>query len=396
MLETSFFTRLGSLLIVVTNFLGATRSALSDESIPTIDEVIENIRTNESLYSNIEIIVNKVTDLNPASKPFETPNIMERSESRYRVIHQDGMQYQHFLERNRSIGQSDFVQYENRAGYDGHTFRSVTNDDLANLIEGEPRAIDYRFTPHVLMFSSYNHDSLESILSNSVKKVSTGGGKANRHSDCRVIGFENVSGLRCVKLLHREWMEKSGSEKGSHNYYWLAVDRNYIPAKILSRSYRISKDFDAHVNTIDEWGEVKTGIWYPKRATVLIYSPEVLIDYKKQLLAQTLKYDVEFISVAPNYDVDFFRRIDIPAGAKVHILKHGQIVRSYVQKSSKSYRWIMIALIAVVTFIVVFVFIRYTRKRSIPKRKVASADESGVQRSSMMNADSTEVESQGD
>ena len=388
MRETSMFDRLISLMIGMTIILGITRSTLSDETTPTIDEVLENVRTNENLYSNIEIIINEVTDLNPAAKKYETPIVMERAESRYRVVYQDGMQYRHFLERNRSIGQSEADQFENRAGYDGVVYRSVTNDNLVNITEGEPHAIDYRFSPHVLMFSSFNHDSLESILAKSVKKVPTGGGKASRHYESRVIGFENVSGLRCVKIFHQEWMEKSGPSKGNHDYYWLAVDRNYIPAKIENRSYHLSKDFDVHVNTVDEWGEVKRGIWYPKKATVLIYNPELLMRYNKQLLSQTLKYSVEYVSVEPHYGIDFFRRIDIPAGAKVHILKNGKIVRSYTRKASRPYRWILIVLIAVTTSIVTYFVGGYYLRRIARNRKNGSPIKSADTSSSEIVTDS--------
>jgi hypothetical protein len=358
---------------------------LADGAAPQVKgpmtEIIANIKANEELYTNLEVVIKSVYQLNPETKADELPRCVEKAEFRSRCVLQGNLCYTEETYACTMVdGNPD--SYRDVAGYDGELTRRLTRK-VANIHQGRYEVARY-YRPHTVLV-------LESGFVVFPLSLWLGGGAALRgHVNagiwadvdfrCSFEKEEVVDGLRCLKLRCEAWT--SGQQgKWSLNTVsdlWLAPDRNYIPVQrkgYIARGDKLSTLVE--LGRVEAWQEIRPGIWLPMAWSITVYD-----DFKstpeKLFLWNTQRLTVEDVRLDPNYPISLFRDIPIPDDAVVYELRDGKIVNSYVQserpkpppeKRTEWWRWVPLALLLCVG---VAGLVLWLRKRGRPAQGISS------------------------
>ncbi len=137
-------------------------------------------------------------------------------------------------------------------------------------------------------------------------------GKELRLSD---LGSAEFQGLDCRRILIEVL---SGNGRPSHRRdVWLAVDRNFIPVRKVAYTYRISKVIPGSESIVDEWQEIRPGVWFPVKAHTIAYDSDAIKRQGKQVPRWEKEYSVDSISLEPLTTAETFTKLDFPLGTEV-------------------------------------------------------------------------------
>jgi hypothetical protein len=111
----------------------------------------------------------------------------------------------------------------------------------------------------------------------------------------------------------------------------LAEDRDFIPARLRGYTFRFSRTLPIAEGQVEEWRELRPGIWFPKKTHVIAYNDDKLArGIKEEQWSE--RYLVEGVSLEPRYEGSYFRDVPIPDGTPVHHMKkNGEVTKSYVK-----------------------------------------------------------------
>lgn len=105
-----------------------------------------------------------------------------------------------------------------------------------------------------------------------------------------INGDAEFRGLRCVKVTINLGIPNYG-RSGRHEI-WLAKDRNLIPARILTFRYG---DFPVTERTIENWIEIKDGVWFPKAAQISSFRSPATQALDPASIDSTISYEVQSV-----------------------------------------------------------------------------------------------------
>ena len=107
--------------------------ALQAQTVGTMTEVVENVRTNEGLYANLEVRLRSTYRLGKYDNPLA--NYAKSSERSARFVYQDGMFYfrndEEMKDLKGGIQRPDVLE-----GFDGKTTRLLEQHVIANIRDG--------------------------------------------------------------------------------------------------------------------------------------------------------------------------------------------------------------------------------------------------------------------
>lgn len=309
--------------------LAAGLARAGDAPEDRMADIVRNVRANEELYKNREVIVDYRYAL--VDPEYFVGGFVKSTRGNYRVVLQDGLSYvKRFLPQptfNGRNGNANRLQ-----GWDGEVTRAVEQDAYCNLIKGK-RNDDYCFyiiNPHTLpLWSS------PSWLAFPLADYLTGGeavrsqkaaGKMNVKT--AYLGEEIVDGLVCSKVrcvTWREGFDEPSADEGPYHDVWLATERNYIP--VLVKVYAEGMgEVPIEVRSSSDFREVEPGIWYPHRFDAVVYDWAEYVENKELVLSCHHAYTVKFVDLHPHYDISLFRDIEFPKGLPVYTIVNGEIV----------------------------------------------------------------------
>lgn len=318
-----------SLLVVTTPVTAAQAVGVS------LDNIVDNVRQNEDLYKNIEVTMMEhyvVGDqvIPGTGNDYRIPTKIDKT---LRFIRQDG---KYRLEKHGiheySNGQTN-TTIENRiVAYDGEKTRLLEQAAVGNIVVG-PVDDPYFVKPHMFLLQQ---DRWIATLSTWLKGHDALAADPRGRSDLDPkVRLENTyqgvavfRGLRC----HEVWITlvfKSTGERGTRREMWLAEDRNYIPARVVTWSPNESKVIPSSESYVNEWREIKPGIWFPMAATCTRYDPFALQRDGTQRLQWRSEHTVKEVSLDPKHDIAFFRDVKFPDGTAVYEVDNGKITKSY-------------------------------------------------------------------
>ena len=144
--------------------------------------------------------------------------------------------------------------------------------------------------------------------------------------EARVVGEEEVDGLRCVKLRVDRWFYSR--DVPILQYLWLAPGRNYLCIK-EQISWPKSRYGDLPMTEmhVEALREAAPGLWFPAKIAVINYDREALAR-KSQVVEGRTEAVVESLDLNPRHDLAFFRAVAIPADLPVFIIKDGRLLGS--------------------------------------------------------------------
>jgi hypothetical protein len=301
------------------------------EPVAPLDAIIDNVRQNEALYENLEVLMHEAYDIGNRKPPKSsgTWKLITARDVDVRYVSQNGL-FRIEVRGGNVHADGTTVSADATRLFDGQTTRLYAQGVRGNIIAG--RADDDNFVrPHMLLL--YRMKFMVPLST-----YLQGHGAMARHPseswNPRLVlentyqGTADFRGLRC----HKVWITTSLKDAElPHDRWelWLAEEKNYIPARMLGYTFRWSKQIPISVGTVEEWREIGPGIWFPLRATVTAFAPLPLQREGRQKLQWRAAYTVQEASLDPGYDLAFFRDLEFPDGTAMYEIEDGEIVRSY-------------------------------------------------------------------
>jgi hypothetical protein len=140
-------------------------------------------------------------------------------------------------------------------------------------------------------------------------------------------GKDTFNDLKCHKVLVKVILVKS-NEAHDAGEYWLAEDRNYLPVRHLTHTYRFSKDTPTGEAVVHKLSEVKPCVLFPVEVEVTAYNKFRIKKNGKPELQWRERYTVERVDLSPKHGRKFFTDVVFPAGTAVYQVEQGKTVRS--------------------------------------------------------------------
>ena len=296
----------------------------------TVEEIVERVRENELLYQNIDVSVTfTYRTYNRPQRPKKAPE--PGGLVAFEILTQD--------QQHRFVNQGDFFRldrstdqtYEGREpgrvveleAFDGVTHRALV-DKTANVTAGrrEPSSPLY---PHILLLGIRYPLSVH-LGGEEAMKAHPAAQRQAAPIELRLVGVEEVDGLRCYKLEHIRI--KPGAGPSAKTEIWLAEERNFIPAKVQIYGLWQSRTEPGTVAHVLEWQEIAPGVWYPSHTQSRHYFIFLPHEPGKALLNWQKERRLERIALNPDHDITFFRP-EFPEGTAVYEVAKGEIANSY-------------------------------------------------------------------
>ena len=325
-----------------------------------VQKLIREVELNEKFYSNLKLnLISTKTDEGTffqidAPKPIqnETQTSLivqglkfrreDRSKGRYSVITQGGIggriqPLKPPKPNYTEVGTKTWITV-----CDGKTCRHFWTEDVVAEKKGGQRQTtsngevsdklqrlpDFA-RPHMFLMENGGPKVPLSTYLKGVKAIRAFPGPSNlgkgRVCNVRILGLEEFQGLQCTKI-GIEILDPKGTPR-TRRELWLARDRNLIPVRILSYGYRDSKDIAIAEGIVDEWQEVRSGVWFPLKAHYnRFYSMTVKREGRPELSWQ-VKYDVKSVLLDPKIPPEVFTTLKFPPGTKLSLVKDGKLIK---------------------------------------------------------------------
>lgn len=296
----------------------------------TLPEIIANVRQNEKLYADIEVVIHSAYDIG-GREPANEREVLQWNHKLRFISQGDWFR----LEREGSNRDSQQKVSLNRIrSFDGQTTRVYEQDAVGNI--AHERLEDENFVkPHFLVRCRADNTVPFSVYlqgNEAIKAHPNGAGKWAERLSMRIsyLGTADHAGLKCHKVLIDKVNMKSGEVHDSEEF-WLAEGRNYLPVKLLACTHRFSKSVPIGEGVAGDLREIKPGVWFPHDIEFVAYDGMQLqqsgirkVQWKERLL-------VERAALDPKYEREFFSTVNFPDGTAVYHLEHGKVTKSWRQ-----------------------------------------------------------------
>lgn len=309
-----------------------------------IDAIAENVRSNEELYRNIAIEGESNYRFIEA-KYFsrEMVGLVDHTKETFRVVFQGPMYFinnevDQFTTTGVKVDPSQTIGYDGSLsrGVFGHQFCNINNERVDDVIL-------YKFSPHMIPFANnplkFRTNLYSIIASDRCKPLSymAGGNVAGLRTKTDLIDEEKVDGLKCFKFRLR-FLEQGSDDRyvESYNvYFWLAVDRNYIPIQLKQYAFT-NQDYPSATFQLTDLREIAPGVWYPFMFILKGYDNMCMLQDKRHVLNAETVTKIASVKLDPHYPIGLFRDIKCGKNMTLHIVQNGKIVETIKPGSSRS------------------------------------------------------------
>ncbi|MFI4850136.1 MAG: hypothetical protein ACIAZJ_13610 [Gimesia chilikensis] len=311
-----------------------------------LQALIREVEQQEALYRNLKLQMQLLYQqpLKPAD-----PEKQVKLKSELTLIVQ-GEKYRQEKQTKGRFNQGYFVPpnkpyhhfsngtQESCQVYDGKTLqkfshydrdRGLTNDERQTGgygdITHEQVRMENLLRPHMLLSNHGPRVPLSTWLKGTSAVAASPGlpNYDNRTAyTTEILGEETVQGLKCIKVQIDRRRNSGKSEL--RDVLWLARERNLLP--VQAETYQLSRSAEIPQSEawVDEWLEVRPGIWFPRtfHADRLDWIMYVL--KKKQQVGWQKAYVVESVELDPSLPADSFTKLEFPEGIVIdgkHLLK---------------------------------------------------------------------------
>jgi hypothetical protein len=292
----------------------------------TMAELLASVKLHEQIYADIDISWSYQYK-SPVVK--EAANVSQTDSVQGQMLKVSAQSFQvHVVtqgdcfraERKGSIEVEDgsVATADRVRAFDGTKTRLIEQASYGNVIE---RRVEDEcvLRPHMLLLYADNFNiPLSTFLSGTDAILShpQSNWEPNYLLDVSSLGSEQIDGLTC-DIVYVDTI--IGGKPYNGWKLWLARDRNMIPARIESFTYRISKQSPVGLGIASEWREITEGVWFPFHSVRTSYNKDALRsgNIETQWL-QTI--DIASVSLVPNYPHNYFSNVTFPIGMPVYYL----------------------------------------------------------------------------
>tara|TARA_R110002167_G_scaffold140919_1_gene328953 strand:- start:3175 stop:4209 length:1035 start_codon:yes stop_codon:yes gene_type:complete len=303
----------------------------------TFETLVEQVKHNETKYKNIDLKIDYTYQAGPASiRPVGDTNanvkIFATSQNSIQYVAQEG-RYRVEVKSDNLFQDGSSRKSNHIKMYDGKLTRLLEQDHIVNLIQGYA-GDDYHIRPHMLFLRGPNYYmSLSTLLSGdkAIADSPAGNWSPEISVEYAYRGETDLNGLKCQQI----WVNILRNKKTVRRIeFWLAADRNFIPARYCSYYLRFSEDQPTVEGEVLDWIEVSPGNWFPKEMKTTSFSP-YLLKRGQKIVQWTKKYQTKEVSLTPRHELSFFQNLEIPDGALVYEIENRKIIKSYKKGSAK-------------------------------------------------------------
>lgn len=293
-----------------------------------VSEIIQNVRSNEELYQNIEVIFHKEYRLRNQAD-WIMDNAITSSDGTHRTVLQNGMLFSSNYEK-KTFSESKTNQRTRLHAYDGEKTR-VINGRIVNIHVGKV-GNPYQFRPHTWLLSLARMSFPLSLWLQGGEELQLqpfAGIYRDLIQDVTFEKVEELDGIQCFVLRSVLCGKQSPKEVDTIRYVWLAPEKNYLPVKTVGYAPAYSKEMPLEVGIASTFREIAPGISLPFRYEITVYDEYALRSMNKHIVSNSEVGVIEKAELNPQYPTSFFRDIPIPDDAIVYEIKDGVIVNSY-------------------------------------------------------------------
>ena len=302
----------------------APLAALSAGERDAVREIADNVRANEQLYRNIELVFRWKYDLREPDAEANR-DALKHLDAGVRCVLQDGLLY--FKIDGTAEGvDSKRASADTEQAFDGEYTRVYERRWIGNIHHG--RFQDGRLPrPHTLIFrmGQMSRPLSAQLLASDY----------NERFAIRVayMGEEDIDGLNCVKLRVDLWSKDEAPpprEQMDNWWIWLATDRNYLPIRHVGYAPSYSADLPIQTGTANDLREIAPGVWFPFRVDVTVFD-ELKLTKGEAVVSNVYEYPFSAAELDPSYPKSLFSDVRFPKGTAVYEVQDGKIIRSWVE-----------------------------------------------------------------
>ena len=234
----------------------ASRASAGDDRLML--QIIENVRANEILYKDVEIVLEKRYTLGNPKHPLEI--MLKEDKLKSRFVLQQGLVY-FGGERTASNLKGEHHNGTSFHGWDGENMRMVDNGKIANITDKKTvNSGIWKGSAHTILLSRQNVFFPLSTLLAGTKETKKQPGFAKYDVDSQLIGEVTMDGLRCFKVRICIWTTGEARPPQDRGIdIWLAQDRNYLPIRMEFQSGRMGRGIPEFVGEVGELKQIASG-----------------------------------------------------------------------------------------------------------------------------------------
>ena len=302
--------------------------ASDDEKLKLI---IDNVKQNEKLYENIDVdLITTYTtgDRKPAvMNDGKTSEIIDSS-IKTRYVHQ-GKLFRIDTTGSDKAGDAVVRNRDRIRAYDGKQTKLLHQKTVGNIIFNE--TTDDQFVrPHMMLIRNMRMTvPLSTYLSGHEAMKSHPDGRWNNSLKLSVTyKAEHVyKSHHC----HEIWVTTLLDSGEPHDRWelWLAEEKNYIPIRMISYTFLISKSEPVSEGEVTELAEIKPGVWFPISSTVEAVDQMLLGQKGERRFGWRFDFTVPRVALHPNYPLEYFKDVEFPNGTAVYEIENSKVKRGY-------------------------------------------------------------------
>lgn len=286
-----------------------------------VRDLLPLIKTNEALFRDLEVKYRCEYTLLGGKLSMLRPAVVSQSISVHQIT--QGDLYWFDYDHHGITRGGDKTDESYLTGYDGKSTRSWIQHTYGDLFVGQRWENPLLFRPHGLL-SFHPGITLSKYIENGDE------GRKKDVGDGTIIE-ESIKRLPDAIVIDRQChvLESTityGGDFKSHLVgvarLWICPEANYLPVKAeFYIGTRPNEERLTQAMQVDALQEIEPGVWLPKKASQTVYEDITLIN--------KTEWSFETPKLRPHYPTDRFGQIEFPHGVLVHMIRDGQIVRSY-------------------------------------------------------------------
>lgn len=311
-----------------------------------LQALIREVEQQEALYRNLKLQMQLVYQqpLKPADPEKQTnlkselTLIVQGEQYRQEKQTKGRFQQGYFVPPNKPYHHYSNGTQESCQVYDGETLQKFSHYDRDRGLTTDERQtggygdithkqvrMENLLRPHMLLSNHGPRIPLSTWLKGTAAVAESPGlpNYDNRTAyTTEILGEETVQGLKCLKV---QIDRRRNSGKSEHrDVLWLARERNLLPVQAATYQLSRSAEIPQSEAWVDEWLEVRPGIWFPRRFHTDRLDWIMYVLKKKQQVGWQKAYVVESVELDPSLPADTFTKLEFPEGIVIdgkHLLK---------------------------------------------------------------------------
>lgn len=322
------------ILAIIAVLLLPGRAALAADPLA---ELIATVEQAESHYSRLKLELTSTYRIAEDVEVGLDPDVQEhiQNETQTSIILADGQFRVQTTTRSHTLLEDGLT--EATGIFDGRVHRSYWKNisaaaatgvqqrsDSGGLVSDEHPSLTNLARPHMLLLEAGCPKVPLSTYLKGQAAVLAHPNPSFFPRDTRIVlrdlGAAEFAGLHCRRILIDSYVRDV-----LHNGWelWLAEERNLIPARNVAYTYRDSKEVPVADSAVDEWQELRPGVWFPKKAHTDRYDSGAVRDKAEKRLSWRMDYEVRSVTLDPETAPATFTELEFPPGTKVRVIEDG-------------------------------------------------------------------------